>query len=110
MKNNNNLFVCFFIINFGFIINWMFVFLLFVSLLTLTVSHPESSYFLKFNLNPRLKGTSQKCSKLYSNSMIKYIQQNHSSNEILYNDLIIKLTNATGESAIIVTKCLGIRN
>ena len=87
----------------------MFVFLLFVSLLTLTVSHSEP-YFLKFNLNPRLKGTSQKCSKLYSNSMIKYIQQNHSSDKIFYNDLINKLTNATGESATIVTKCLGIWN
>jgi hypothetical protein len=88
----------------------MFVFLFFVSLLTLTGSHPESSHFFKFNLNPRLKGTFQKCSKLYSNSMIKYVRQNHSSNEILYNDLINKLTNATGESATIVTKCLGISN
>lgn len=86
----------------------MFVFLFLVSLLTFAVSHPESSYFLKFNLNPRLKGTSQKCSKLYSNSMIKYIRQNHSSDRIFYKDLINKLKNATGESATTVTKCLGI--
>jgi hypothetical protein len=87
----------------------MFVFLFLVSLITFTVSHSEP-YFLKFKLNPRLKGTSQKCSKLYSNSMINYVRQNHSSNEILHNDLINKLTNATGESATIVTKCLGISN
>jgi hypothetical protein len=87
----------------------MFDFLFLVSLITLTVSHSEP-YFLKFKLNPRLKGTSQKCSKLYSNSMIKYVWQNHSSNEIFYNDLINKLTNVTGESATIVTKCLGISN
>jgi hypothetical protein len=87
----------------------MFVFLCLVSLITLTVSHSEPHFF-KFKLNPGLKGTTQKCSKLYSNSMIKYIRQNHSSDKILYKDLINKLSNATGESATIVTKCLGIHN
>jgi len=85
----------------------MFVFLFLFALLTWTNSHQES-HFLKFKSNPLLKGTSHKCSKLYSNSMIQYIRKNNTSNKIFVKNAIKKLSNATGETVEFVSKCLGI--
>lgn len=65
-------------------------------------------HFVKFKVNPSLRGSPHKCSSVYLNSMMKYIRAIHHNNTILLTDVIYKISNSSGESVDFVASCLGI--